>query len=419
MSSKNMHRLLLLLRRPIHLACLILPVLALGLILVAPGEQSLGQAGDPVIAPLGLIAEPDTPPVHPLDTADREAWEWEVIRLVNAERTSRGIAPLKRNDALDTATYGHSQDMGVNDFVGHTGSDGSTIVTRALAAGYADRIWIGENIAAGQSSPDTVMYHSDWGWMNSNEHRENILRSDFYEIGMGYYYDAGDTYPGQWWGYEHYWTQDFGSRAGAYPVVINNEAYSTTSRNVQLYVYGPSDATQMQFRNEGGDWSGWESYSTNKEWMLAAGSTITRTVYAQVSNGSQTFEASDYIYHFGVDPVLSISPASATFLTKQGSGTCIPPRQVIQISDGSGGTLDWTSSGSSEWADIVTGTKTITFTCIADVVDDYPISKRTNIITITAEDALNSPQNVPLTLVVAQEIHSIYLPSVTRNYGSP
>jgi len=64
--------------------------------LVAPGEQSLGQAGDPVTAPLGLIAEPDTPPVHPLDTADREAWEWEVIR----KRTD--IITITAEDALNS-----------------------------------------------------------------------------------------------------------------------------------------------------------------------------------------------------------------------------------------------------------------------------------------------------------------------------
>jgi uncharacterized protein YkwD len=48
------------------------------------------------------------------------------------------------------------------------------------------------------------------GWMNSSGHRANILNCNYTEIGIGYYYQADDTYPGGSWGYRHYWTQDFG-----------------------------------------------------------------------------------------------------------------------------------------------------------------------------------------------------------------
>nr|WP_302674582.1 CAP domain-containing protein [Eubacterium sp. CAG:161] len=54
----------------------------------------------------------------------------------------------------------------------------------------------GENIAWGQRSPEEVMN----GWMNSSEHRANILNSSFKKIGVAYYVGVnGRTY----------WTQLF------------------------------------------------------------------------------------------------------------------------------------------------------------------------------------------------------------------
>lgn len=407
MNSKNEHRLSLLL-------CLIL---VSGLVLITPG--GLVRADDPVTAPTGLVIEPGLPPIRALDADDQEAWEWEVIRLVNEERASRGIPPLKRNDALDTAAYGHSQDMGVNDFVSHTGSNGSSVSDRVEAAGYTNHEYLGENIAAGQSSPDEVMYHPTWGWMNSDVHRENILKSGFREIGMGYYYDTDDSL-----GYYHYWTQDFGSRFGVYPVIINSEAYSTTSHAVQLYVYGPPDAQQMHFSNNDTSWSDWETYNTDKTWTLAAGSTGTRTVYVEVRKvDSSIYKVSDDIYYVatGLEPVLSVDPTSVTFLTKQGSGACVPVTHVVRVSNDGGGTLDWDATESSAWFEILPdhGTNTIAVTCVGSVVKNYGLGEQIGALTVTATGAQNSPQTVSATLIVVEEIYTTYLPSVMRNHSSP
>jgi len=414
------------LHHPFRLLWVALPALVLGSILVVSSNQGAVRADDPIATPPGLMAKPGPPPVHALGAAAREAWEWEVVRLVNEERTSRGIPPLKRHDALDTAAYGHSQDMGLHDFVSHTGSDGSTVGTRVLAAGYTGSTWIGENIAAGHSSPDMVMYDPDWGWMNSPGHCANILSANYREIGMGYYYDAGDTYPGGSWGYGHYWTQDFGSRSDTgctdvYPVIINNEAYSTTNLTVQLYIYGPGDATHMRFRNEGDAWpDDWETYCPIREnWTLAAGSTNPRTVYAQVRNSSHTYEASDDITYLGADPILSVHPTSVTFLTEQGSGTCIPGTHAIQVSNASGGTLDWDATKNGSWFDIQKGSNGITVTCVGSIVDDFSPGTQAGSVTVTAEDAQNSPQTVTVRLIVTDEISSLYLPGVARNQSNP
>ncbi len=130
-------------------------------------------------------------------------FEQRVIELVNQERTSRGLATLKKSPALMDAARGHSEDMACNDFVDHTGSDGSTPRDRILRAGYTPGA-LGENIAAGCSTPEQVVDI----WMKSDGHRANILNPDYCHIGVGYAYNANATYG-------HYWTQDMATPAEA------------------------------------------------------------------------------------------------------------------------------------------------------------------------------------------------------------
>lgn len=59
-----------------------------------------------------------------------EAFELEVIRLANLERTSRGLHPLIRNSSLTNAARAHNQDMIANNFFDHIGSDSSTPAPR-------------------------------------------------------------------------------------------------------------------------------------------------------------------------------------------------------------------------------------------------------------------------------------------------
>ena len=120
----------------------------------------------------------------------------EVVRLVNVQRASAGLSPVTLNSGLCTVAKSHSEDMGSNGFMSHTGSNGSSPFDRIKAGGISYRA-AGENVAAGQSSPEEVMN----GWMQSEGHRSNILNPDFKEIGVGYY--KTDS------GYRHYWTQCF------------------------------------------------------------------------------------------------------------------------------------------------------------------------------------------------------------------
>jgi uncharacterized protein YkwD len=128
------------------------------------------------------------------------AFEWAVVDRVNVERVSRGLNPLEMDVRLMEAAQLHSLDMATNNFHSHTGSDGSDPGDRIEDAGYLGWTGWGENVAAGYSTPDSVVD----AWMNSPGHRSNILGASYDHIGVGYRYGAATTY-------SHYWTQDFGS----------------------------------------------------------------------------------------------------------------------------------------------------------------------------------------------------------------
>ena len=106
--------------------------------------------------------------------------------LLNAERAAAGLGPLAQDGELAEAAVAHSEDMVDNQYFAHEAPDGSDVVDRLRASGYipTDRAWlVGENLAWGTgtlSSPRNIVA----AWMNSQGHRENILRSGFNEIGF-------------------------------------------------------------------------------------------------------------------------------------------------------------------------------------------------------------------------------------------
>lgn len=127
--------------------------------------------------------------------------EEQVLDLVNERRAqgatcggqSFGPAPaLDMEPALQEAARGHSYDMVVRDFFSHTNESGESPGDRIDALGYEWSGW-GENIAAGQTTAESVMQ----SWMSSPGHCRNIMNPDFEEIGVGFHMN--------------HWTQVFGT----------------------------------------------------------------------------------------------------------------------------------------------------------------------------------------------------------------
>ena len=125
---------------------------------------------------------------------DLQSMRQGVLDLVNAARAQNGKAPLTLNDSLSDVAQLRADEI-VQSF-SHTRPNGTSCFTALKEAGISYRT-TGENIAAGQGSPASVMD----SWMNSEGHRANILNGDFTSIGIGYV-KAGS-------GYGHYWVQMF------------------------------------------------------------------------------------------------------------------------------------------------------------------------------------------------------------------
>lgn len=100
---------------------------------------------------------------------------------------------LFTNSQLNNAAQAHSNWMQANQRMTHD-ENGEPFTARLIRAGYHYRN-AGENIAAGQRTPEAVFK----AWMNSPGHKRNILNPAFRDVGFG---RAGN-----------YWTVNFGSTA--------------------------------------------------------------------------------------------------------------------------------------------------------------------------------------------------------------
>ena len=105
--------------------------------------------------------------------------------------------PVRWNSALADASRQHSQDMARYNYFSHHGRDGSEPAGRIERAGYRYSS-MGENIAAGQRSPEEVVA----GWIKSPGHCANLMNPVFTEMGAAVAVNAGSKLG-------TFWTQDF------------------------------------------------------------------------------------------------------------------------------------------------------------------------------------------------------------------
>ncbi|MBE6664363.1 MAG: SafA/ExsA family spore coat assembly protein [Ruminococcaceae bacterium] len=120
------------------------------------------------------------------------AYEQEVVRLVNVERSKQGLKSLESDWQLSRIARYKSQDMKDKGYFSHTSPTYGSPFDMMRSFGISYRI-AGENIAKGQKTPSEVVN----AWMNSSGHRANILNKSFAKIGVGYVSNG------------HYWTQMF------------------------------------------------------------------------------------------------------------------------------------------------------------------------------------------------------------------
>ena len=121
--------------------------------------------------------------------------------------------PLTWNDELYASAYEHSYDIAESNTFDHKGSgthwdvtganngNASIFYERIEANGYINYRAVGENIAGGQDSIESVMN----AWIESPDHCTNIMSDMFSEVGVAIVVNPDSDYG-------IYWTQNFGSK---------------------------------------------------------------------------------------------------------------------------------------------------------------------------------------------------------------
>ncbi len=116
-----------------------------------------------------------------------KCYENKVVELVNKERADAGLQPLQQNPNYYSHAMTRAEEI-VETF-SHTRPDGSDFNSGIDGYSYA-----GENLAKGQDTPQKVVSE----WMESPDHRENILRPEFTHITVAVYYKHNSEYKWHW-----------------------------------------------------------------------------------------------------------------------------------------------------------------------------------------------------------------------------
>jgi len=122
---------------------------------------------------------------------------WQVLDLINQQRSANGCSVLTMDKDLLEAAMERAAE--ISSSFSHSRPDGSSWTT--ITSTRSTKTY-GENIAAGQTSPQAAVT----AWMSSAPHRSSILNNGFKSIGIGCFTSAS--------GYRYYWVQEFSYSEG-------------------------------------------------------------------------------------------------------------------------------------------------------------------------------------------------------------
>lgn len=284
---------------------------------------TLFGSAQPVSADSGVIG---TPPAYP-DPANpsllysgcdcqtvaafNSGFEQQVIDLVNQERTSRGLNPLKRSQGLTMAARYQAADMSQDNYFSHDTFDrqGGNLVKKCgpwerIANYYSGAN--GENAAAGYGTPQSVMN----GWMNSSGHRANILNPSTVSIGVGFYQGSGD--------YHSYWVQDFGTKidttsAPTSGFLPENLTFTYSIPDQKLY---PSYQNFTLVNDGSSDPFSWQVSTSGSFFAVTPGSGTTPTQIRVTPENFDSYQADTYQGSITIDVTSSSLTAWSPHTTK-------------------------------------------------------------------------------------------------------
>jgi uncharacterized protein YkwD len=182
----------------------------------------------PDVIPVKEISEipkkiQESNPLRPV--IDKAELERQIHLLTNQHRTENGLKPLTWDDKLSSIAKNHSRDMALQNYFDHISPDGLDPTDRGSMIGYKCEKMVGNLFYSGIAENifqnnlyDTVWYVGDiptvyeWntlddianstvsGWMESADHKKNLLSEIYARQGIGVEISSDDKV---------YITQDF------------------------------------------------------------------------------------------------------------------------------------------------------------------------------------------------------------------
>src|SRR5438552_16390751 len=111
--------------------------------------------------------------------------EHGVLADINAFRLAHHLSALRLSTPLTSAAVSHTREMAVQGYFAHESGDGSLFWKR-IRTYYPSTPWtywsVGENLL--WSSPDVGAAQALQLWLNSPEHRANLMNPRWREIGI-------------------------------------------------------------------------------------------------------------------------------------------------------------------------------------------------------------------------------------------
>jgi uncharacterized protein YkwD len=146
-----------------------------------------------------LLFQNARPEIHVPDLEQR------VHELINVQRKANDRPEFLWNDELSRLARAHSEDMAKRRYFKHVDPEGLTPMKRAAAAGYTSCQLLSENIYQNNlysrvieekrrktvdktyiwNSPDRIASTTVKGWLDSPDHRQNILDKNYSSEGIG------------------------------------------------------------------------------------------------------------------------------------------------------------------------------------------------------------------------------------------
>ena len=129
----------------------------------------------------------------------RERIETLTHREVNDRRARENLSPIPRDENLKKIARGHSSEMAMQGYFAHESPCGQTFEGRYEDAGYYCRVEVGDGYLTGGENIYKMEVQGQTvgngriaetavdSWMNSPEHRRNILRPQWDDMGIGVY----------------------------------------------------------------------------------------------------------------------------------------------------------------------------------------------------------------------------------------